>query len=388
MADIFISYARADRDRIEKLAAAFEGEGYSVWWDRQIVGGAEFSKDIVRELAAAKAVIVAWSKESIVSRWVQDEALTAADAGKLIPICLDGVDAPMGFKQFHVLDLARWRGDIDAPEFQDLSRAVKARLTGERQPAPTPGAKKTGANKLRKPVTLAAIGFVALALIAGAVIMTRGRTPVADGAAVVDLDGALTSDGASIAVLPFTDLSEAGDQEFFSDGISEEILNVLVRIPDLKVAGRTSSFSFKGKNADLREIGATLGVSHLLEGSVRRSGARLRITAQLIRSDDGFHLWSETFDREQTDIFEIQDEIARAIADQLALSLGLDDGPIIPDRTDDIVAYENYLRAEQLYFKRGKENLEIAALMLGEVIARDPDYAPAWSALSGVLYGL
>lgn len=191
---------------------------------------------------------------------------------------------------------------------------------------------------------------------------------------------------ASVAVLPFIDLSPDGDQEFFSDGISEEILNVLVRIPKLKVAGRTSSFSFKGQNEDLREIGAALGVDHVLEGSVRKSGTKLRITAQLIRSNDGFHMWSETYDRELTDVFDIQDDIAKAVAGELALSLGLkSDESLIVDRTDDIEAYEKYLKARQLFLARGRENLDAALLLLNEVTARDPDFAPAW-ALIGNTY--
>jgi TolB-like protein/Tfp pilus assembly protein PilF len=188
----------------------------------------------------------------------------------------------------------------------------------------------------------------------------------------------------SVAVLPFVDLSQEGDQEFFADGISEEILNVLVDIPQLKVAGRTSSFSFKGKDQDLREIGSALGVDHVLEGSVRRSGTKLRITAQLIRGEDGFHLWSETYDRELTDIFEIQDEIARAVADQLAVSLGLSSEPLVKERTEDLVAYEKYLKSHQLFLKRGRENLNMALLLAGEAVARDPDYAPAWGTIADV----
>jgi TolB-like protein/Tfp pilus assembly protein PilF len=198
----------------------------------------------------------------------------------------------------------------------------------------------------------------------------------------------ITGDATSIAVLPFVDLSPNGDQEFFADGISEEILNVLVPIEGLKVAGRTSSFSFKGRNQDLREIGAALNVNHVLEGSVRRSGTKLRITAQLIRSDDGFHIWSETYDRELTDIFEIQDEIARSVADQLATSLGLSFGltseTLVKDRTEDIVAYDLYLKAKKLYEKRGLENLDIALLLLIEATTRDPDYAPSFIVLSNV----
>ena len=224
------------------------------------------------------------------------------------------------------------------------------------------------------------------AIIAGLVILVAliGWQQMAPGSAGPSRTIAGDGTGASVAVLPFIDLSAAGDQEFFSDGISEEILNVLVRIPGLGVAGRTSSFAFKGRNEDLREIGEALGVNHVLEGSVRRSGSRLRITAQLIRSSDGFHIWSETYDREIADIFDIQDEIAAAVAGELAISLGIDWQPQAHDRTSDIEAYEYYLQARQLYFRRGQRNLEQAALLLQEVVARDPAYAPGWIALAGV----
>ena len=224
------------------------------------------------------------------------------------------------------------------------------------------------------------------AIIAGLVILVAliGWQQMAPRAAGPARTVAGEGTSASVAVLPFIDLSQAGDQEYFSDGISEEILNVLVRIPGLGVAGRTSSFAFKGRNEDLREIGEALGVDHVLEGSVRRSGSRLRITAQLIRSSDGFHIWSETYDREIADIFDIQDEIAAAVADELALSLGIDWHPAAHDRTSDIEAYEYYLQARQLYVRRGQRNLEEAALLLHEVVARDPEFAPAWIALAGV----
>ena len=190
----------------------------------------------------------------------------------------------------------------------------------------------------------------------------------------------------SIAVLPFVDMSQDATQAYFADGISEEILNALVRVPGLKVAGRTSSFAYKGRNEDLRKISSELGVNHILEGSVRRSDDKLRITAQLIRSEDGFHLWSETFDRELADVFVVQEEIARTVADKLQLSLGLGAKPLVTDTTQDIVAYEKYLQAKQLHKQRGYDNLRKAELLLSEVVARDPGYAPAWSALAGV-YG-
>ena len=208
------------------------------------------------------------------------------------------------------------------------------------------------------------------------------RTSIASSDGVVNRMNAAAQ---TIAVLPFVNMSPDAENEYFADGISEEILNVLVRIPDLKVTGRTSSFSFKGRNLDLREIGSALGVEHVLEGSVRRSGENLRITAQLIRSDTGFHLWSKTYDRQLLDIFDIQEDIAISVATELALSLGLEAGNnLVPDRTDDVVAYEKYLRAKQYYLQRGLQNLTASTLLLQEVVARDPGFAPAWATIAAV----
>lgn len=183
----------------------------------------------------------------------------------------------------------------------------------------------------------------------------------------------------SIAVLPFVDMSPDGDQGYFADGISEEILNVLVKTHTLKVAGRTSSFQFRGRNEDLRTIGEQLGVENILEGSIRKANNRVRITAQLVKASDGFHLWSETYDRELTDIFSIQDEIARAITDALAIELNLtEDQPTLASAsTANMEAYDRYLEAKGLIARR--LDFERAITLLNEAIEMDPDFAAAWA---------
>jgi TolB-like protein len=184
----------------------------------------------------------------------------------------------------------------------------------------------------------------------------------------------------SIAVLPFVNMSSDAEQEYFSDGISEEILNALAKIQDLKVAGRTSSFSFKGKNEDLRLIGEALNVAHILEGSVRKSGDKIRVTAQLIKVDDGYHMWSETYDRELTDIFAIQDEISAAILEQMKLHLIGGESPTqLASARADVEAYNLYLAAKQNIYKREKDALELASTLLEKAISIDPDYAPAYA---------
>jgi len=184
----------------------------------------------------------------------------------------------------------------------------------------------------------------------------------------------------SIAVLPFVDMSPEGDQAYFADGISEEILNVLVKTHSLKVAGRTSSFQFRGRNEDLRTIGEALGVQHILEGSIRKANNRVRITAQLVTADDGFHLWSETYDRELTDIFAIQDEIARSITDALAIELNLADGgqSLVSVSTKNMEAYDRYLEARGLLAQRLDFPRTIS--LLNEATQMDPDFAEGWAA--------
>lgn len=187
----------------------------------------------------------------------------------------------------------------------------------------------------------------------------------------------------SIAVLPFVNMSEDENNEYFSDGLSEEILNVLVKLPNLRVAARTSSFAYKGSNSNMRVIGQELGVDHLLEGSVRKQGNRVRITAQLIRSVDGFHLWSETYDRELKDIFDVQEEIANAIGNNLALEMDISEIPsLITTRTENMQAYDLYLEGKMLVSKRGVQNVRRALEVLDAATKLDPEYAPAWGMLA------
>jgi serine/threonine-protein kinase len=188
----------------------------------------------------------------------------------------------------------------------------------------------------------------------------------------------------SIAVLPFVNMSGDEDNEYFSDGLSEELLNLLARIPQLHVAGRTSSFKFKGTNEDLRIIGDALNVRHVLEGSVRKSGARIRITAQLIDTDNGYHLWSETYDRHLIDIFAIQDEIAGHVVEALRAHLLGAEIAVANQGTTNVDAYNEYLRGVYFLEHTSQENLEKAWSALEEAIRLDPGFARAYAALAVV----
>jgi TolB-like protein/tetratricopeptide (TPR) repeat protein len=187
-----------------------------------------------------------------------------------------------------------------------------------------------------------------------------------------------------IAVLPFADLSQAQDQEYLADGLTEEILNQLAQVPALRVIGRTSSFSFKGRNEDLRGIGRKLGVAHLLEGSVRRDGDQLRITTQLIRADDGSHLWSKSYARKLRDVFAVQEEIARDVAQALSVKLDVVTFNREQGGTTNVEAYERFLRwrssvmRELLDFEHDRERLQLAR----EMVALDPRCVLCWDALA------
>jgi len=189
-------------------------------------------------------------------------------------------------------------------------------------------------------------------------------------------------DSRSIAVLPFANLSPEPDNAYFADGMAEELLNVLARIEGLKVASRTSSFALRDEALSAREIAEHLGVAHLVEGSVRRQGDRLRITAQLVRAADDQRLWADSFDRQLTDVFSVQEEITQAIADALGATLGVR-AVQVRRATDDLEAYELYLRGRQLFAQRGA-NLLPARELLESAVARDPRFAEAWAVLAAI----
>jgi adenylate cyclase len=187
----------------------------------------------------------------------------------------------------------------------------------------------------------------------------------------------------SIAVLAFSDMSSAKDQEYFCDGIAEEIINNLTRIKSLRVSSRTSSFMFKGKPEDVRLIGQKLGVSTVLEGSVRKSGDKIRIVAQLINAEDGCHLWSERYDREMKDIFVIQDEIARSIAATLQIALTPKESSAIGKApTSDLEAYDYYLRGKKFYYQYKRKGIEFALQMFTRAIELDPDFVRAYAGIA------
>jgi len=201
--------------------------------------------------------------------------------------------------------------------------------------------------------------------------LTAARTAAADPHSAI-----------SVAVLPFVNLSSDKEQEFFSDGMTEEITAALAKIPDLRVVARTSAFQFKGEKKDMRALGQALSATHLIEGSVRKAGDRVRITAQLIKADDGTHIWTENYDRDLTDVFAIQEDIAQAIAGALRMPLGLKLGErLVANRSIDPESYQQYLRTKPLVRARAS-GMPQAIDILEPLVARNPDFAPAWALLA------
>ena len=236
-------------------------------------------------------------------------------------------------------------------------------------------------------VLIGVLALIVVAFAADRFILEHPRATIQQPAAPQEASVlADTSARPSLAVLPFENLSDDENQDHFADGLSEELLDQLAQFQDLRVVGRTSSFAFKGKNEDLRAIGKTLGVNHLLEGSVRKSGNELRITAQLINAADGSHVWSQTYDRKLKDIFDIQDDIAMSVANAIGVSLGVGDLSHVPGMTRNVEAYNEYL-ASNRSFAVTSDDIQSTIAHLERAVHSDDAFALAWLALSNA-YGI
>ena len=235
-------------------------------------------------------------------------------------------------------------------------------------------------------VSAAEAALLAGLLAGGAALLWRydalTRAPAESSAATIAARGSDEDRRPSIAVLPFLDLTAGRDQEYFADGLAEEILGILASSPGIRIVGRTSSFQFKGRDLDLREIGSRLGVVNILEGSVRRSGDRIRVSARLVRTADGSQLWSESYDRDLTDVFAVQEDIASEIARKLAVPLDMQPGSQARDRTAVSAAYDHYLQGLALFSQRA--DVAQAGWHLEQAVALDPRFAAAWAALADV----
>jgi TolB-like protein/DNA-binding winged helix-turn-helix (wHTH) protein/Tfp pilus assembly protein PilF len=296
--------------------------------------------------------------------------------------------------------------DPDAPRYIETVPRKGYRFICTIEPsAPLPRVEGTGERRALRGYRIAIATVIAMGLVVATITFyewrasnTRAATPAAPRTAAVLPSAQTASRSASeaatapartlrLAVLPFENLSADKEQEFFSDGMTEEITSALAKVSGLTVVARTSAFEFKNTNKDIRSIGQALGATHLIEGSVRKAGETVRIGAKLIRADDGTYLWTESYDRELKDVFAVQEEIATAIAGALRVPLGLKERQsLVANRTADTESYQDYLRAKALVHARGALEpggpVTQAAELLEQVVARDPNYAPAWALLA------
>lgn len=378
--DVFLSYSREDQATANQFADALGRAGFAVWWDQTLRSGEAYDEVTEQALRSAKAVVVLWSQKSVASRWVRAEATIADRAGTLVPAMIEPCQRPVMFELRQTADLSGWHGDATDPRWLAFVKDLRTATGGSAgAAAPDSALAATAASTPHR--WMPAVVVACAAVLAVAAWMLVGRFQ-AQGT-VADAASNRPAQDQTLAVLPFVNLSDDAKQEYFVDGLTEELLNSLASVPGLRVTGRTSSFYFKGKNDDMKSIGQKLGVENLLEGSVRKNGDQLRIVAQLIKAKDGFHLWSQTYDRPTTDVFKVQEEIARAVAQTLQISLGVGDLGRMPGMTRDVVAWQAFAEARSLVGtnpdinERREERLQFA-------VERDPDFLYAWLALASI----
>ena len=333
MSDVFVSYARSDEPQAKRVAEALRALGYDVWRDDELPAHRAYSEVIEERLKSARAVVVLWSGDAAKSQWVRAEADAARSFGTLVQAILDGNIPPMPFNQIQCADLSGWDGVAETPGWKKLVASVAA-LAGVNPPAQKAA--------------------------------QRRQT--------------------SICVLPFQNMSGDPEQEYFSDGISEDITTDLSKISSLEVIARNTAFTFKGQAVDICDVARKLGVSHVLEGSVRKAGGRVRVTAQLIDGVSGGHVWADRYDRDLTDIFVIQDDISKAIVDALKVKLLPEEKEAIESRgTTNAEAYNLYLLARQYWITGDfgdRRREERVIRICRRAIEMDSNYAQAWALMA------
>ena len=336
MSDVFVSYAHSDGAVAARVADALRGEGFRVWRDDELPAHRAYSDVIQERLNSAAAVVVLWSAEAAKSQWVRAEADAARMSGRLAQAVLDGTLPPLPFNQIQSADLSAWDGAADSSGWRKLRDSVRA-LT-------SPDEEEKSA---------------------------KART---------------SRQKRSVCVLPFQNMSGDAEQEYFSDGISEDITTDLSKISTLGVCARNTAFTFKGQSVNVCEVARKLGVTHVLEGSVRKAGGRVRITAQLIDGETGDHVWADRYDRDLEDIFAIQDEISKAIVEALKLKLQPEEKKALEQRgTNNAEAYNLYLLARQYWItgNHGDPRREERVMRIcSRAVEIDPYYAQAWALLA------
>ncbi|HYC09247.1 MAG TPA: TIR domain-containing protein [Steroidobacteraceae bacterium] len=419
---VFLSYASQDTEAARRICEALRATGVEVWFDQsELRGGDAWDHSIRRQIKTCALFIPVVSRHTRARdegyfrlEWklaIDRSHLMAATKTFLLPVVIDDTrDDDEGVpERFREVQWTRLPEGLTPPAFAARVARLLAPLVGAAStagptaraaaaapvvvdaPAAPSGAAAAGIARattstsqprllwITLTLLVLAIGFVA----ADRFLLSR-RALLTAAAPSMPVREASTVSDHSIAVLPFLDMSEKRDQEYFSDGLAEELLDLLAKTPGLHVIARTSSFYFKGKQATVPEIARTLGVANILEGSVRKSGNRLRITTQLVRADNGEHLWSETYDRDQEDVFKIQDDIARAVVAKLRLTLLGGGTPAADTVAVNPQAHNLYLQGRYVIGSDTAEDLAKAGSYFQKALDLEPAYAPAWAGLAHV----
>ena len=391
---VFISYASQDAAVAAALVEVLERHDIPCWIaPRDVKAGALYADAIVRAISSAKTFVLVLSESAIASSHVSKEIERASS--KKRPIIALRIDAaPLTPALEYFLSESQWveaeGGNIDAACVK-LIDAIRepARAALETPVAAAPRSSvgtaseahpKSRRNRIVLAAGLAVVAVALASLLTNKLWLAKHIASERPMTAVTNV----VSDK-SIAVLPFVDMSEKKDQEYFADGMAEEILDILAKVPSLKVIGRTSSFQFKGRNEDLRAMGTKLGVAYVLEGSVRRSADRMRVTAQLIDTRDGAHLWSESYDRPANDALLMQGEIATTVARSMEIGIGAD-RPQSKRRVENSAAYDLYLRGRYAAERGDADGMATGVTYLRQALDADPSFADAAVALALTYY--
>jgi len=387
---IFVSYASQDVQVADALVRTLEEQGFRCWIaPRNVDPGTLYADAIIEGINHSNAFVLILSESAVASGHVGKELERASSKRKpILALRIDKTPLTRTFEYF--LSESQWIevgiGGISAA-LAKLADAIRRLGATRRQDGAGNGLAAPSSAVFRKRIPWPFIVLGSLCILGVAWFLISRTLP--NMSSVTQPVNTRAKDlgvpEQSVAVLPFADMSEKKDQEFFSDGLTEEIIDMLSSVPDLKVPARTSSFQFKGKQTTLADIAKALGVAHVLEGSVRRSGNNLRVTAKLIRADSAHLLWSQTFDRQADDILKIQDDIARAVVTALKGSLK---GTLLPESTGtkNAEAYSLYFQAIQLFRQGRSENDWRQALALvKKSLDLDPQFAQAFALQSSVL---
>lgn len=384
---VFLSYSRTDLESARPVIALLEGAGVDVWWDGRLEGGENYLATTENALETTDCVVVLWSQTSVGSHWVRDEAQRGRERGCLVPLSLDGTMAPLGFRQFQLLDISGWNGAPGDPLAGRILAAVRQRAGqggGEAEPPaafmvpPTPS-----------PTAASGIAVSRRILMIGGAGLVGGVALI--GVWQSGLLGSRGSDAISMVVLPFANLTGDVSKAWFSSGLSNELRSVLVRNPRLRVAAPTSSGAIE--TDDEFAIGRDLGVDHILRGSVQRDETQLRVSAELVEIEGGTVRWSKIYDRQLEDVFALQTEIAEAVALSLVAETvgeGEARSSLVAQQavggTQNVAAYEAFLRGQALFeLSAGTESDRAALAQFDAAIADDPDYAAAHAMRSTML---